>query len=113
MGKAWKKIILYFYLAAIFVLQIIPINYSSGIFPIDKLYHFISAFLLAFILRLNGVTHKKLLLLSVLILIFLEFSQIPISYRSASLYDLTADFLGVFIFMFILFLAKKLKAANK
>ena len=95
----WQKILLYFYLSLIFLLQLIPLGYSNSTLPLDKIYHCASIFILAFIFYLNKKNIKKVFWLTIVIALFLEFIQIPIAYRSASIYDLLADFSGLLLFL--------------
>jgi hypothetical protein len=101
MSHRVSKIFLISFILALLIIQIIPLPVSEGGFPLDKIYHFITAAILTFAFWKAGFSLTKTFFSASIVEGFGETIQIPISWRSASFYDFLVE-LGAIIIAVIL-----------
>jgi len=92
-----RKIFLISFILVLLVIQIIPLPPSKGGFPIDKIYHFITAGLLVLAFYFARYSLLKTFLFATSLEGLGEAIQIPLSWRNASFYDFLVELFAIAI----------------
>ena len=102
MKKEYTKVFLVSLILILFAIQLIPLPPSKKGFPLDKIYHFITAGLLTLAFYFARYSLLKTFLLATFFEGLGEAIQIPISWRSASFYDFLVELVAIILAIFYL-----------
>ena len=104
--KTLFKILFSIAMIAIFILAIVPDDHIYlEVSRADKLKHFTAFFVLSFLLhRASSTIQHRLRNMSLLLFfgIFIELTQLTLSYRQGSIEDVYADSVGIVLFQLLL-----------
>lgn len=111
--KKTYKTLFFITAGTVFLLAVVPNDHIRVPFQYaDKMKHFTAFFVLSLLLNRASSTmkHRVRNMISLLLFgIFIEIIQIFIIYRSASIYDLYADAVGILLFQLLFSLYKFLR----